>query len=432
MNVRLRDDIYYAAKGDKHLFLSPGVPDWLVINGNGAAILRLCDGTRSAKQIAAALGVQGDNHFQDIQHLLAQAGSHSLLVDIVGEAEATVCGGDSDDNRARLLPLHTLHLQLTNKCNYRCSYCYARSGAQSHPMLPLEILTEVVDEVTTLSPHCRYELSGGEPLLYPDVFELSEYIRSKDNPISLLTNGSLINEKNHRRVAELFDFIKISLDGPSPQLNDLTRGRGTYKKARRAIDLLRSVGATVSVSMTVTRNNIDHVPAMVGEFGNILTFAPMFPAGRGKGKNDLCISGEEYYSALASVPGVNPLSSLNSVIASGRGRKSMRCAMADGEVSIADDGSVYPCQLLHEPEFCAGNIRFQSLRKIYESERFGALRGVDVLSITECRECPIRYLCAGACRARSYFECGNIHMSGEFCTYEKLAYVNGLLDAATI
>jgi MoaA/NifB/PqqE/SkfB family radical SAM enzyme len=187
-------------------------------------------------------------------------------------------------------------------------------------MLPLEILTKMVDEVASLSPHCRYELSGGEPLLYPHVFQLSKYIKSKNSPIFLLTNGSLINEKNYRRVAELFDSVKISLDGPSPQFNDLTRRKGTYKKARRAIDLLRSIGVTVSVSMTVTHDNIGHVPAMVREFGNILTFAPVFPAGRGSGKDDLCISSEEYYYALASVLGVNPLSSLNSLIASGRGR----------------------------------------------------------------------------------------------------------------
>jgi hypothetical protein len=92
MNVRLRNDIYYAAKGDKHLFLSPSVPDWLVVNGNGAAILGLCDGTRSTAQIAEALGVPGNDLVTDIQHLLGQAGSHSLLAEIVGEAESVVCG----------------------------------------------------------------------------------------------------------------------------------------------------------------------------------------------------------------------------------------------------------------------------------------------------------------------------------------------------
>jgi radical SAM protein with 4Fe4S-binding SPASM domain len=395
-------------------------------------ILSLCDGTRTTTQIAKTLGVPAHNHVEDIDRFLARAGSHSLLTESVGEAEVFVCGDGSDSDNASSPRLHTVHLQLTNKCNYRCSYCYAGSGAQTHAMLPLEVLTRVVDEVASFSPHCRYELSGGEPLLYPYVFELCEYIRAKGGRMSLLTNGSLINEKNCRRAAAFFDLVKISLDGPTPQVNDKTRGRGTFKKARRAIDLMRSMGVTVSVSMTVTRDNADHIPAMVREFGTILTFAPMFPAGRGREKDGLCISGEEYYRALTSAPGVNALSSLNRLIAHGRGRKSTRCAMAGAEISIADDGGVYPCQLLHEPEFCAGNIRLQSLREIYNSERFRQLRRVNVFSIAECRECPIRYLCAGACRARSYFECGSINLSGEFCAYEKQAYINGLLDAATI
>jgi radical SAM protein with 4Fe4S-binding SPASM domain len=299
-------------------------------------------------------------------------------------------------------------------------------------MLPLKTLTRVVDESISLSPHCRYELSGGEPLLYPCVFELAEYIKSKDAWASLLTNGSLVTDRNVRRISELFSFIKISLDGPTASTNERTRGKGTFNKSRRAIELLRSTGVAVCVTMTVTRQNLDSITEMVEEFGSILTFAPMFPAGRGTQADELCITGSEYYHALASVPGVNPLTSLNSVIAGGRGHRSTRCAMAETEISIGYDGSVYPCQLLHDAEFCAGNVQFQSLSEIYQSERFRNLRRVNVCSIAECGECPIRYLCAGACRARSYYECGSIHVAGNFCEYEKLAYINGLLDGAVL
>src|SRR5208282_2499856 len=125
-----------------------------------------------------------------------------LLAGIVGEAESVVCGGDSENNRARSLPLHTIHLQLTNKCNYRCSYCYATSGVQAHPMLPLELLKSVVDDAMSLAPHINCEMSGGEPLLYPSVFDLAQYVKSKGNSIYLLTNGSLVNEKNYRQIAE--------------------------------------------------------------------------------------------------------------------------------------------------------------------------------------------------------------------------------------
>ncbi len=432
MNPRLRNDIHYCTKDGKHLFLSPSVPDWLVVNESAAAVLGLCDGTRSTAEIAESLRVR---HMQgEIAGLLARASSHGLLDD--GKAGPDEPGAGRDRAGVRgdgaAIPLRTVHIQLTNRCNYRCSYCYAASGTQRHPLLPLEILTQLVDDIVGLSPRCRYELSGGEPLLHPAALDLAEYIARKGGAVSLLTNGSLVSERNARRIAALFDFVKISLDGPTAATNARTRGKGTFKKTRRAIDLLRSAGANVGIAMTVTRQNLDLVADMVREFGSALTFAPVFPAGRGTGNEDLCITGAEYYHALASIPGVNPLSSLNGVIERGRGRRSLRCAMAESEVSIADDGGVYPCQLLHEPEFCAGNIRVQSVRQIYDSDRFRELRKVNVFSIAECGSCPIRHLCAGACRARSHYECGSIHVSGEFCEYEKLAYVNGLLDAAVI
>lgn len=106
--------------------------------------------------------------------------------------------------------------------------------------------------------------------------------------------------------------------------------------------------------------------------------------------------------------------------------------MAETEISIADDGGVYPCQLLHEPQFCAGNIKRQSVLDIYNSQTFRELRKIDVHSIAECSTCPIRHMCGGACRARAYYECGSLQVSGDFCSYEQLAYLNGLLNAAEL
>src|SRR5271169_4676871 len=130
---KLRENLYYAAKGKKHLFLSPSVPDWLVVNQNGAAILGLCDGTRSATQIAETLGAPISSLADDIQLLLALAKSHSLLEGIKGEAEVANCDARSVVDRAGHAVLNTIHLQLTNKCNYRCSYLLCDQRRASAP-----------------------------------------------------------------------------------------------------------------------------------------------------------------------------------------------------------------------------------------------------------------------------------------------------------
>jgi radical SAM protein with 4Fe4S-binding SPASM domain len=429
MKPRLKADIFYATKDGKHLFLSPNIPDWLIVNTNGAAVLVLCDGTRSLETIEKELGASGTE--AGICNLLLNAGRHGLLEGVSGEYEsrARTAVAVASSSSTESIPITAVHLQLTNKCNYRCTYCYASSGVPAHPMLALNLLERLVDQILELSPHCHYELSGGEPLLYPHVFAIADYIKRSGNNLVLLTNGSLVNKGNALRIKDLFSLIKVSLDGPTGAINDQTRGKGTFAKARRGFDALLAAGANVLVSMTLTQRNIDQVESMIEEFGNLVTFAPMFHAGRGSEKNDLAITGEEYYNALASVQNVNPLSVVNNLIASGRGRRLTRCAMAETEISIADDGGVYPCQLLHEPQFCAGNIKYQSILDVYNSPIFRELRKINVYSVAGCSVCPIRHICGGACRARAYYENGSLQVSGEFCTYEQLAYVNGLLDA---
>ena len=107
----------------------------------------------------------------------------------------------------------------------------------------------------------------------------------------------------------------------------------------------------------------------------------------------------------------------------------MKCAMGDGEISISDTGDVYPCQLLHFPQLRAGNIREQSLKSIYEtSEVLRSCRKLTVSEVAGCEKCEIRFICGGACRARAFFEENRLDVSGNFCEYEKSAFINGLFE----
>ena len=107
----------------------------------------------------------------------------------------------------------------------------------------------------------------------------------------------------------------------------------------------------------------------------------------------------------------------------------MKCAIGDAEISISDNGDVYPCHLLHLSQFLAGNIKKQPLEQIYENS--DVLRECSTLNVTEikgCNKCDIRFICGGACRARAFFEKGRIDVADNFCKYEKLAFINGLFD----
>lgn len=171
---------------------------------------------------------------------------------------------------------------------------------------------------------------------------------------------------------------------------------------------------------------------MSARWGSRLALQPLFKAGRGKGKTNVALTGEEYYRAMDEVENIAPMGNVAAVLEGLRGRGVKKCALADREISISETGDVYPCQLLNAPEFLAGNIHVDSLYDIYfKKPVLPKLRKVNVDTIEECSKCPIRLICAGGCRARDFYESGSIETVGEFCEYEKLAFINGLLDYST-
>ena len=365
--------------------------------------------------------------------MFSKAAAHSVLEGFPAAAEhrdESAC----DKHQVELEPpkLRIVHWKLTDDCNLRCRYCYAESGSAS-PRMSLAELARVAREGAAISPSVDHVLSGGEPLLHPEALEFAELLKSMGNSISLLTNGTLINASNARRIAGLSNRIKISLDGSTEAIHAVTRGRGNYAAVVAAIEMLAALGANVQVAMTVHKQNLGDIGAMTRRYGSMLTFQPLFPAGRGARRDDLHLTGSEYYAALAAAEDVAPMAAIGSVLEGLRGRGVTRCALAEAEISISENGDVFPCQLLSDPAFAAGNVREKPLAEIYfESPVLQKARSVSVNTLAKCRDCPIRLLCAGACRARDYHEIGTIDEVGGFCEYEQQAFIAGLFDSAEL
>jgi radical SAM protein with 4Fe4S-binding SPASM domain len=112
--------------------------------------------------------------------------------------------------------------------------------------------------------------------------------------------------------------------------------------------------------------------------------------------------------------------------------RQFQCGAAAGEVSVAPDGSVYPCQALQKPEFRAGNITEKSIEEIYYTAPImKKIRNCTVDAIETCSDCDVKYLCGGGCRSLAYNLYGTIDCFNAYsCEYLKsLAY--GVLWNAT-
>jgi radical SAM protein with 4Fe4S-binding SPASM domain len=420
--------VFCSEKGGSWLFLNPDLPDWIVVNPNSAVVLSRCDSSRTIQQLADDLGLP----LGEVGALVAEARRRGVITALMNPPEAPSC----DSGFCRSVPhrpmLRSVHLKLTNNCNLRCRYCYAESGA-SREHLGIDELQRVVHEAIDLagSNPLEFTLSGGEPLLHPNALEVAECIKANGSSVYLLTNGLLIDDANVSRIAACCDMVKVSLDGASEATHALTRGKRSFDAVVHVIDRLAALGANVKVAMTVHRRNLSDVEPMAKRWGSMLTFQPLFGAGRGADKQEWALTGREYYEALASADGVSPMAGIGMTLQRLRRRGVKRCAMADAEISIAENGDVYPCQLLTSSEFRAGNIKHGSLADIFfKSEVLNRSRAISVDTLPKCRTCPIRLLCAGACRARDFYEIGDAAEVGEFCEYEQSAFVDGLFESA--
>lgn len=417
--LKLPNDFVKIENGERVLFLNPSAPDWIVVSKNGAAILQLCNGKRTVEDISESLS------------MFWRKGSKAEIIKFIESiiSDTTFFSPPSTLPVYQPRWLKIVQISLVNECNLKCIYCYATDRTKSTEGLTREEHFKLVDDINSISKDAEIVFTGGEPLLSPYVVELAEYAKSLGNKVHLLTNGTLINEKNAKRISETFDLIKISLDGSNSEIHELHRGKGSFAKTLKAINMLIQQEAPIQIAMTVTQKNIHDIDAMTKKFGSRLTFAPLFVAGRAKSNKGLSITGKEYYEALSSVNDVKPLSYLCSSLAASKQKRIMKCAIGDGEISISETGDVYPCQLLHSPQFCAGNIREQSLKSIYEtSDKLQTCKELTVLKVAGCKKCDIRFICGGACRARAFYEKNRLDVSGAFCEYEKLAFINGLFE----
>jgi MoaA/NifB/PqqE/SkfB family radical SAM enzyme len=189
--------------------------------------------------------------------------------------------------RAGFLPIRTVHLHATLRCNLACLHCYSSSSPAEREALDLPAIVRALAALRA-EGYEALALSGGEPLLYPRLAELVESAAHLGYRISLVTNGTRVPACPERVLARL-DRVAVSFDGLEAA-HDRMRGRtGAFRRAVGALDHLRALGKPAAMAFTVTRTSLPDVPAAVdlavGHGVSALQLRPIVGAGRAA---DLC------------------------------------------------------------------------------------------------------------------------------------------------
>jgi len=153
---------------------------------------------------------------------------------------------------------------LIRRCNLNCKHCYSLSAdVDFDGELNTEEVFTVMDDLKQYRVPVLI-LSGGEPLLRPDIFEISRRAKDKGFYVGLSTNGALIDEPMSRKIAEIgYDYVGISLDGIGEVHDQFRRKEGAFDASLHGMRLCRDLGIKVGLRFTMTDKTVPSLPGLL-------------------------------------------------------------------------------------------------------------------------------------------------------------------------
>ncbi len=307
-----------------------------------------------------------------------------------------------------------IFLELTHRCNLKCKHCYTSSGMQGSDEneLTTEEIKKMVDEAHELGIW-HFDLTGGEPFVRDDIYEILEYMGEKGMIVNIFTNLTLLDEEKIERLRDLpVSQYNVSFDSHIGHIQDEFRGvKGAHQKTVENIKLMRDRGLTVQLNMVIGDHNFDTLDEMVSyiqdELGVHFTADVITPAGRGR----------EYYDEYKYAKTIAYVNSLHfsenkrclvKEMGDFEAPQQTHCGVGDNFIFVTANGNANLCPSLtyrESPELCVGNLRESSILEIWGKliDKFG---GVD------CEvhdDCPEKEKCAGGCRSRAFAVTGSVN-----------------------
>ena len=330
----------------------------------------------------------------------------------------------------RTYPLRMVAWELTRNCNLACIHCRASAAYGPHEgeLSTGECRTIIDDMVSFSTP--TVILTGGEPLMRPDLFDIIEYGHFKGLRMVIAVNGTLVDENAAGKLkASGIRRVSLSIDGKDSQSHDTFRAvNGSFDAVMNAAKILVRADLPFQVNTTVTALNVDQIDDiyfLARSLGAVAWHVFLLvPVGRGRGLKGKELSAGDYEEVLHHLRDVETRNELEIKVTcaphyyrivseDGGVPQSAGCLAGKSFMFISHRGHAQPCGYL---ELNCGNVREEGIKKVWEdSAIFGELR--DISSYRgKCGECRYIKICGG-CRARAYESTGDYREAEPLCSY---------------
>lgn len=310
-----------------------------------------------------------------------------------------------------------LFFELTDACNLSCLHCGSGSCPQNKTYLPASSAKAVMDLVAA-----RYGpqsimicLSGGEPLLHPDFFDIASYAKDSGFSCGITTNGTLIDQHAAKRMVDAgIDSVTFSLDGLQDTHDWFRNSTGAFEKAVQGIrHLLEASGGKMLTQITtvIHKKNIHQLESiyqLVCELGiGSWRVINLEPIGRALEHQELLLDSNQICELLEFIRTKRYSSQVKIDVTYGCSHylgedfeRTVRdnyfiCGSGIYVASILCNGDIYSCMdIERRPELVQGNISTDNFIDVWEN-RFQAFRQDRTREHEACRQCADRDFCRG-------------------------------------
>ena len=323
------------------------------------------------------------------------------------------------DQALREKRLLSMEIEFTRKCNFRCPYCYV-PGTQppENELTPAEI-ESVLTQAKELGAR-KIIVLGGEPMVYPEIFERLAFIRGQGLEVEMFTNGFNITSENARQLHDLGVSVVLKMNTFDPGLQDQLAGvSDAHKVIAKALKNLEAAGYpddshVLAVSTIISQANKEEIPTLwrwLREKG-ILPYVEMItPQGRATENDWLNVSSEELKELFDEISSMDreefgqDWEPQPPLVGNACLRHGFSCL-------VTSTGDVMPCVGIPIP---VGNIRSDSLADILtDSEVIADLRNFRETIKGPCASCEKSEQCYG-CRGAAYNLTGDYLASDPMC-----------------
>lgn len=310
--------------------------------------------------------------------------------------------------------LKYLFLELTDRCNLSCRHCGSSCTVNNHTYLSSEKIQEVLLQAAEVydASEIMVCITGGEPFLHPDVYDIVRFARKCGFTAGITSNGTLIDDEAAKEIVSSgLNTIAISVDGLEDTHDRFRNQAGSFDKAMRGIRNLKTNGADPQIITVVHPGNIKFLQAMYDFFQAEKIFSwrlvNVDPIGRARADSDLLLSGSEIKSLYDFIRDkrFDPDNEMEvaygcSHFASFEYEREIRdyyfqCIAGTRVASIMANGDIGAClDIERRPELIQGNVYRDNFIDVWEN-RFSVFRSDRSEASSECLRCEDHKVCRG-------------------------------------